>query len=61
MRFRIQLLDRAASVIREMHADARSVASAVSLVADKDWPPRAVAMRVDVDGREVHWAAKERP
>ena len=39
MRFRIRFLDGSADVIHEMHADARSVASAVSLVADKDWPP----------------------
>jgi hypothetical protein len=38
----------------EMHADARSAASAIGLVVDIDWPPRAVTVRaLDLDGREV--------
>jgi hypothetical protein len=37
-----------------MFADPRN-AGAIGLVADLDWPPRAVTMRVlDLDGREIH-------
>jgi hypothetical protein len=37
-----------------MHADTRSAASAIGLVVDIDWPPRAVTVRaLDLDGREV--------
>ena len=54
MQYRIQFLDAASAVISDLIADARSVHGAVALVADLDWPPHAVAMRVlDVDGREV--------
>jgi hypothetical protein len=57
MRFRIQFLDRSARVIRQLFADARNAAGATALVADIDWPPRAITMRVlDLDGREVHSA-----
>jgi L-fucose mutarotase/ribose pyranase (RbsD/FucU family) len=36
-------------------ADARSVHGAIAIVADLDWPPHAVTMRVlDADGREIH-------
>lgn len=39
------------------HAEARNAVGAIALIADMDWPPRAVTMRVfDVDGREVHSA-----
>jgi hypothetical protein len=59
VQYRIQFLDGRASVLRELTADARSAASAIELVADLDWPPRAVTMRVlDLDGREVHSAIK---
>jgi len=59
MQFRIQFLDGSARVIRELFADARNVVAAIGLVADVDWPPRAVTMRVlDLDGREVHSAIK---
>ena len=59
MQYRIQFLDGAANVVGELHADARSAASAVELVADLDWPPRAISMRVlDADGREVHSAIR---
>jgi hypothetical protein len=55
MKYRIQFLDVAATLIREWIADARNAASALELVADIDWPPRAVTMRVlDLDRREVH-------
>jgi len=55
IRYRVQFLDGSATVIRELHADARNVAGAINLVADMDWPPRAVTMRIlDVEGREVH-------
>src|SRR5271165_3780834 len=37
----------------------RNAARAVDPVRDKDWPPRAVTMRVlDADGREVHSAVR---
>lgn len=59
MQYRVQFLDRRANVIRELTADARSAAHALSLVVDVDWPPHAVTMRVlDRDGREVHYAIK---
>ena len=55
MQYRIRFLDRSANVIREWSANARSVADAVALVVDADWPPRAVTMRVlDAYGRAVH-------
>ena len=60
MQYRIQFLDARADVIRELTADARSAAHALSLVVDIDWPPGAVTIRVlDLDGREVHSAIKE--
>jgi hypothetical protein len=59
MQFRIQFLEGSAHVIRELHADARNAVSAIKLVRDIDWPPRAVTMRVlDLDGREVHSKVK---
>jgi hypothetical protein len=59
MQFRIQFLDRSARVIRELHADARNAASAIELVRDIDWPPRAVTLRVlDVDAGDVHSKVK---
>jgi hypothetical protein len=55
MQYQIQFLDAAAAVIGELIADAHNAAGAVALVADLDWPPHAVSMRVlDADGREVH-------
>ena len=46
-------------VIRELFADARNAVGATALVADIDWPPRAVTMRVlDLDGREFHSRVK---
>jgi hypothetical protein len=59
MQYRIQFLDGSANVLREWSAYARSVAGAVSLVVNTDWPPRAVTMRVlDANGKEVHSATK---
>jgi hypothetical protein len=59
MQYRIQFLDGSANVLREWSAYARSIAGAVSLVVDADWPPRAVTMRVlDANGREVYSAIK---
>ena len=59
MQYRIQFLDGRANVVREMTADARNAVGAVALVADIDWPPRAITMRVlDADGREVHFGVK---
>jgi hypothetical protein len=41
--------------MREWIAGARSAKSAFELVADMDWPPGVVSIRVlDEDGREVH-------
>ena len=58
-RARILFLDGSACVIRELVADARNAARAISLLADIDWPPRATTMRVlDLDGREVHSAIR---
>jgi hypothetical protein len=60
MQFRIQFLDGNASVILDLIADARNAAGAIALVADLDWPPHAVTMRMlYVDGREVHSAIRE--
>jgi hypothetical protein len=59
MQFRIQFLDGSARVLREWSAYARSVESAVTLVTEIDWPPRAVTMRVlDANGREVYSTTK---
>jgi hypothetical protein len=55
VQYRIEFVDREGNVIREMHADARNDSDAVGLVADSDWPPHAVAIRVlDLEGRTVH-------
>ena len=38
-----------------MTADAHNAVGAIALVADPDWPPHAVTLRVlDSLGREVH-------
>ena len=59
MQYRIQFLDGRANVVLELNADARNADGAIALVANIDWPPRAVTMRVlDADGREVHSAIK---
>jgi hypothetical protein len=59
MQYRIQFLDAAAAVVSELIADAHSAVGAIALVANLDWPPHAVAVRVlDADGREVHTATK---
>jgi len=59
MQFRINFSMSGPNVIRELTADARTAAGAISLVVDRDWPPCAVTMRVlDVDGREIHSAIK---
>ena len=59
MQCQIQFLDRSANVIREWSANARSVADAIKLIVDADWPPQAVTMRVlDPYGREVHSATR---
>ena len=59
MQFRVQFLDGNARVILDMIADAPNAAGAIALVADLEWPPLAVTMRVlDLDGREVHSAIK---
>ena len=54
MQHRIQFLDGNASVILDLIADARNAAGAIALVADLEWPPHAVTLRMlYVDGREV--------
>lgn len=59
MQYRILFLDGRTSVIRELTADAWNAVGAVAHVADIEWPPRAVSLRVlDADGREVHSATK---
>ena len=55
----VRYLDGSGRLIRELVADARNAVGAIELVADIDWPPRAVTMRVlHLDGREVHSAVK---
>ena len=62
MQYRIQFLDAAANVVRELSADAHNTVGAIALVAAPDWPPHAVAMRVlDALGRDVHSEIKGRP
>lgn len=57
--YRVQFLDGRRFVLGELHVDARKVASAISLVADIDWPPGTVTLRVlDMTGREVHSEVK---
>jgi hypothetical protein len=59
MQYRIQFLDGNVSVILDLIADARNAAGAIALVADLEWPPHAVTVRMlYVDGREVHSAVK---
>ena len=49
------------SFILDLIADARNAAGAIVLVADLEWPPHAVTMRVfDLDEREVHSEVKGR-
>ena len=60
MRYRVQFLDASAQVIRELFADARSAAGVVELVAEMDWPPHAVSIRVfdaDRHGADMGWPA----
>jgi len=60
VQYRIQFLDRSASVLREWSANARSVSDAIELIVDADWPPPAVTMRVlDAYGSEVHSATRD--
>jgi hypothetical protein len=60
VQYRIQFLDRSATVIREWSANARDFAGAIELIVDADWPPRAVTMRVlDAYGQEVHSATRD--
>ena len=55
MRYRIQVLDGAATILREMHSDARSVGGAIELITGIEWPPKATTLRIlDLDGREVY-------
>ena len=62
VQYRIQFLDARRNILREMTANVLSITSALELIVDADWPPRAVSMRViDAYGREVHWAVKVMP
>jgi hypothetical protein len=55
MQYRIQFLDGMAIVIVDLIADARNAAGAIAFVADLEWPPHAVTMRLlELDGREIH-------
>jgi len=57
--YRMQFLDGSATVIPELIADARNAAGAIELIANIDWPPNAVSIRVlDADGLEVHSASR---
>jgi hypothetical protein len=59
VQYRIQFLDGAGDVVREWSASAHTVADAIKLIVDADWPPRAATMRVlDPYGREVHSATR---
>ncbi len=52
MQYRIEFFDDANTVVRVMHAEARSPANAFLLVVEKDWPPDALMARVvDDNGR----------
>ncbi len=60
VQYRIQFLDRSASVLPERSANARSVSDAIELIVDADWPPPAVTMRVlDAYGSEVHSGTRD--
>jgi hypothetical protein len=52
MQFRVQFVDGNASVILDLIADARNAAGAIALVADLEWPPHAVTMRMLYVDRE---------
>ena len=54
--FRVQYLDRSATVIAELHAHAHSTRGAIELVEGLEWPlADAVRMRIlGAGGREVH-------
>ena len=52
MQYRIEFLNEANSIVREVHAEAGSRSIAFLLVAEKDWPPDAMtACAVDMHGR----------
>jgi hypothetical protein len=46
VQYRVQFIDGSDKVVREVQADAGSAANAFLLVADNDWPPDAVRVRV---------------
>jgi hypothetical protein len=46
VQYLVQFIDGSDKVAREVHADAGSAANAFVLVADNDWPPDAVRVRV---------------
>ena len=52
MQYQIEFLDDANSIVRVMHAEARSRGTALLLVVENDWPPDALtACVVDRHGR----------
>jgi hypothetical protein len=56
LQFRVQFLDRAANVVREMYSFSWNVANVIEFISAIEWPPVAVSLRIlDADGREVHF------
>ena len=54
MRYRIEFLDNANAVVRVMHAQAGSPATAFLRIIEKGWPPDALTARVvDTHGRRA--------
>jgi hypothetical protein len=46
VQYRVQFTDGSDKAVREVQADTGSAANAFVLVADNDWPPDAVRVRV---------------
>ena len=62
MRYRIQFLDRSANVTLELTLNARTLAGAIVVAKEDDWPPRAVTLRIlDANGLEVYAETKGGP
>jgi hypothetical protein len=52
MQYRIEFLNEANSIVREVHSEAGSRTKAFLLAVEKDWPPDAMtACAVDKHGR----------
>jgi len=57
-RFRLQFFaaadDRGPSIVAETEIQAADASAAIRAVADADWPPRAIGLRIlDHEGREI--------